>query len=127
MKGDVVSRDNNKQEGFNRVVVIGEVSSPPVSRDLTDGSVVTTFDVVSTIDAGRVTVPVSVDGVPSVVEEGITVCVVGFVRRRFFKAGASVASRTEVVANVITPVRRKAQVRKAIESVTEDLSVLLDL
>lgn len=122
-----MSRDNNKQEGFNRVVVIGEVSSPPVSRDLTDGSVVTTFDVVSTIDAGRVTVPVSVDGVPSVVEEGITVCVVGFVRRRFFKAGASVASRTEVVANVITPVRRKAQVRKAIESVTEDLSVLLDL
>lgn len=120
-------RDSSKQQGFNRVVVIGEVSSPPVSRDLTDGSVVTTFDVVSTIETGRVTVPVSVDGVPSVVEEGASVCVVGFVRRRFFKAGASVTSRTEVVANVITPLRRKAQVRKAIESVAEDLSELLEV
>jgi len=120
-----VSRDN-KQEGFNRVVIIGEVSSPPVSRDLTDGSVVTTFDVVSSVETGRVTVPVSVDGVPAVVEEGATVCVVGFVRRRFFRAGASVTSRTEVVANVITPLRRKAQVRKAIASVAEDLSELLD-
>lgn len=121
-----MSQDKAKQEGFNRVVVVGEVSSPPVSRDLTDGTVVTTFDIVTTTDAGRVTVPVSVEGVPSVVEEGVAVCVVGFVRRRFFKAGASVASRTEVVANVIAPVRRKAQVRKAVESVVDDLSELLD-
>lgn len=120
-----MSRDNSKQEGFNRVVVVGEVSSAPVSRDLADGSVVTTFDVVSATENGRVTVPVSVDGMPSVVEEGAAVCVVGFVRRRFFKAGASVASRTEVVANVITPTRRKAQVRKALESVVDDLSDLL--
>jgi hypothetical protein len=121
-----VSKEISKQEGFNRVVIIGEVSSVPISRDLTDGSVVTTFDVVSSTEVGRVTVPVSVDGVPSVVEEGVSVCIVGFVRRRFFKAGASVASRTEVVANVITPVRRKAQVRKAIEMVADDLSDLLD-
>lgn len=121
-----MSRENNKQEGFSRVVIIGEVATSPISRDLADGSVVTTFDVVSSTELGRVTVPVSVDGVPSVVEEGVSVCVVGFVRRRFFKAGASVASRTEVVANVIAPTRRKAQVRKAIEAVADDLSELLD-
>ena len=121
-----MSRENSKQEGFNRVVIIGEVSTSPISRDLADGSVVTTFDVVTSTELGRVTVPVSVDGVPSVVEEGLSVCVVGFVRRRFFKAGASVASRTEVVANVIAPTRRKAQVRKAIEVVADDLSDLLD-
>ncbi len=121
-----MSRENSKQEGFNRVVIIGEVSTSPISRDLADGSVVTTFDVVTSTELGRVTVPVSVDGVPSVVEEGVSVCVVGFVRRRFFKAGASVASRTEVVANVIAPTRRKAQVRKAIEVVADDLSDLLD-
>ena len=121
-----MSRENSKQEGFNRVVIIGEVAASPISRDLADGSVVTTFDVVTSTELGRVTVPVSVDGVPSVVEEGVSVCVVGFVRRRFFKAGASVASRTEVVANVIAPTRRKAQVRKAIEVVADDLSDLLD-
>ena len=121
-----MSRENSKQEGFNRVVIIGEVATSPISRDLADGSVVTTFDVVTSTELGRVTVPVSVDGVPSVVEEGVSVCVVGFVRRRFFKAGASVASRTEVVANVIAPTRRKAQVRKAIEVVADDLSDLLD-
>jgi len=121
-----VSRENSKQEGFNRVAIIGEVAASPISRDLADGSVVTTFDVVTSTELGRVTVPVSVDGVPSVVEEGVSVCVVGFVRRRFFKAGASVASRTEVVANVIAPTRRKAQVRKAIEVVADDLSDLLD-
>lgn len=121
-----MSRENSKQEGLNRVVIIGEVSTSPISRDLADGSVVTTFDVVTSTELGRVTVPVSVDGIPSVVEEGVSVCVVGFVRRRFFKAGASVASRTEVVANVIAPTRRKAQVRKAIEVVADDLSDLLD-
>lgn len=121
-----MSRENINQEGFNRVVVIGEVSSSPVSRDLADGSVVTTFDVVTTTELGRVTVPVSVDGIPSVLDEGVSVCVVGFVRRRFFRAGASVTSRTEVVAHVIAPSRRKAQVRKALESVVDDLSELLD-
>lgn len=121
-----MSKDSSNHEGFNRVIIVGEVSSPPVSRDLADGSVVTTFDVVSSLEAGRVTVPVSVNGNPSVVDEGATVCIVGFVRRRFFKAGASVSSRTEVVANVITPLRRKAQVRKALEAVAEDLSDLLN-
>lgn len=121
-----MATENNKQSGFNRVVIVGEVSSAPVSRDLVNGSVVTTFDVVSSTDSGRVSVPVSVDGVPSFVDEGVSVCVVGFVRRRFFKAGASVASRTEVVANVITPTRRRAQMRKAVETVADDLSDLLD-
>lgn len=121
-----MSQKKETHEGFNRVIVIGEVSSPPVSRDMANGGVVTTFDVVSYTETGRVSVPISTDGVPAVVEEGVSVCVVGFVRRRFFKAGASVSSRTEVVANVITPVRRKAQVRKAVESLVEDISELLD-
>ena len=125
-KGDVVSQENNQLVGFNRVVVIGEVSSPPVSRDLADGSVVTTFDVVSQTEVGRVSVPVSVNGVPSFLDVGVSVCIAGFVRRRFFKAGVSVASRTEIVANVIAPSRRKAQVRKALQMVVDDLSELLD-
>lgn len=113
-------------EGFNRVVLVGEVSSPLMSRELSDGTVVSTFDLVTSTDDGRVSVPVSIEGVPSVVDEGARMCVIGFVRRRFFRAGASVTSRTEVVAHVITPLRRKAQVRKAVDSVMDDLSAFLD-
>ena len=113
-------------EGLNRVVLVGEVTSSLVTRELSDESVVSTFDLLTDIEAGRATVPVSVEGVPSVVEGGAQVCVIGFVRRRFFRSGASVASRTEVVADVITPMRRKAQVRKAVQSVVEDLSSFLD-
>lgn len=113
-------------EGLNRVVLVGEVTSSLVTRELSDESVVSTFDLLTEIESGRVTVPVSVEGVPSVVDLGAQVCVIGFVRRRFFRSGASVASRTEVVADVITPMRRKAQVRKAVQSVVEDLSSFLD-
>lgn len=124
-KGDAVSKEE-VSEGLNRVVLVGEVTSSLVTRELSDDSVVSTFDLLTDIDDGRVTVPVSVEGVPSVVETGAQVCVIGFVRRRFFRSGASVASRTEVVAHVITPMRRKAQVRKAIHSVADDLSAFLD-
>lgn len=113
-------------EGFNRVVLAGEVSSPLVSRELPDGTVVSSFDITTSTEVGRVNVPVSIEGIPSVVDDGARLCVIGFVRRRFFRAGASVTSRTEVVAHVITPLRRKAQVRKAVDSVMDDLSAFLD-
>lgn len=122
-----MSVETDNAGGFNRVVLIGEVSSEMISRELADGSVMSAFDVVTSTEDGRVTVPVCVSGEPSVVELGMRVCVVGFVRRRFFRAGASVTSRTEVVAHVISPLRRKAQVRKALTLVAEDLSGLEDL
>jgi single-strand DNA-binding protein len=112
--------------GLNHVVLLGEVSSELVTRDLADESTVSTFDLTTTTDQGRFSVPVSVEGVPAVVEVGAHVCVIGRVRRRFFRSGSSVASRTEVVAHVICPTRRRAQVRKAVDAVIDDLSGFLD-
>lgn len=108
--------------GLNIVVLVGEVTSPPVSRDLSDGSVVSTFDIATRSDVGRVSVPVSVVGDGTVAEVGTPVLVVGHVRRRFFRAGSGVNSRTEVVASVATPLRRKAQVRRAVESAVGELT-----
>ena len=112
--------------GLNIVVLVGEVTSPPVSRDLADGSVVSTFDMATRTDAGRVSVPVSVSGDGASAEVGSHVIVTGYVRRRFFRAGSGVASRTEVVASIATPLRRRAQVRRALESVTDELTAFLD-
>ena len=111
--------------GLNHVVLVGEVTGEMVTRELSDSSVVSTFDLATVTEHGRVSVPVSVEGEPSVVEQGAQLCVIGLVRRRFFRSGSAVASRTEVVAHVICPTRRRAQVRRAIDGVVEDLSGFL--
>lgn len=114
-------------DNINIVVLVGEVTSPPVSRELPSGSVVSTFDIATVTDSGRVSVPVSLEGESEIAVVGAEVCVVGIVRRRFFRSGSSVASRTEVVANAVIPVRRRAQVRKAIEKASDNLLAFLDV
>ena len=52
------------------------------------------------------------DPLPGVDDE---VLVTGQVRRRFFRAGGSTQSRTEVVAVAVVPVRARAKARKALE------------
>lgn len=113
-------------DNINIVVIVGEVTSPPVSRELSSGVTVSTFDVATVTDAGRVSVPVSLEGESEVAIIGAQVCVIGVVRRRFFRSGSSVASRTEVVAQSVLPVRRRAQVRKAIERVSDNLLEFLE-
>ena len=48
---------------------------------------------------------------------GDEVVVVGRARRRFFRAGGATASRTEVVAAQVCPVRAPARVRAALAPV----------
>ncbi len=114
-------------DNINIVVLVGEVTSPPVSRELPSGMVVSTFDIATVTNSGRVSVPVSLEGETDVAVVGAEVCVVGIVRRRFFRSGASVASRTEVVAQSVIPMRRRAQVRKAVGMATENLLAFLDV
>jgi hypothetical protein len=114
-------------DNINIVVLVGEVTSPPVSRELPSGSVVSTFDIATVTESGRISVPVSLDGESENAVVGAEVCIVGIVRRRFFRSGASVASRTEVVADAVIPMRRRAQVRKAVEKATNNLLAFLDV
>ena len=114
-------------DNINIVVLVGEVTSPPVSRELPSGSVVSTFDIATVTDVGRVSVPVSLEGETEVAVVGAEVCVVGIIRRRFFRSGSSVASRTEVVAESVIPMRRRAQVRKVVQKATDNLLAFLDV
>ena len=114
-------------DDVNVVVLVGEVTSPPVSRELPSGSVVSTFDIATVTTLGRVSVPVSLEGTADTAVVGANVCIVGIVRRRFFRSGASVTSRTEVVAKSVIPMRRRAQVRKAVGMATENLLAFLDV
>jgi hypothetical protein len=114
-------------DNINIVVLVGEVTSPPVSRELPSGAVVSSFDIATVTSTGRVSVPVSLEGETEIAVVGAEVCVVGIVRRRFFRSGASVASRTEVVAQSVIPMRRRAQVRKAVGVATENFLAFLDV
>ena len=117
----------DKIDNINIVVLVGEVTSPPVSRELPSGAVVSSFDIATVTSTGRVSVPVSLEGETEIAVVGAEVCVVGIVRRRFFRSGASVASRTEVVAQSVIPMKRRAQVRKAVGVATENLLAFLDV
>lgn len=114
-------------DNLNIVVLVGEVTSPPVSRELPSGAVVSTFDLATVTESGRMSVPVSLEGETDIAVVGAEICVVGIVRRRFFRSGSSVASRTEVLADAVIPTRRRAQVRKAIEKATDNLLAFLDV
>jgi hypothetical protein len=114
-------------DNINIVILMGEVTSPPVSRELPSGSVVSTFDIATVTDSGRVSVPVSLEGETDIAVVGAEVCIVGLVRRRFFRSGSSVTSRTEVVADAVIPMRRRAQVRKAVGKATSNLLAFLDV
>jgi single-strand DNA-binding protein len=115
----------------NVVVVRGPVRGTPSSRELPSGSTVLQFDVTTVVDdpgvpTGRTTtvsVPIAwtdPSGASGIVE-GTQVVVIGTVRRRFFRVGGATQSRTEVVAAVVIPVRRRKQVADALAALTRRL------
>ena len=48
--------------GVNMVILIGEVTSPPVQRTLQTGEVVSSFDMATHVDEGRISVPICMRG-----------------------------------------------------------------
>ncbi len=114
-------------EGVNLVILIGEVTSPPVQRTLQTGEVVSSFDIATHVQEGRISVPIACVGESETTHVGDSVCVVGIVRRRFFRSGAGVTSRTEVLAEQVISMRRKATVRKAVSRILENLSADLEI
>ena len=88
---------------MNIVVIEGRLSSEPRERELPSGSTLHAYEVSTRSDGVTRSVPVVwVDASrPPKVTDGDEVVVVGAVRRRFFRAGGTVASRTEVEAEVV--------------------------
>jgi single-strand DNA-binding protein len=127
------STDSPIAAGTNLVVLRGTLSRDPEVRALPSGDAVAAFDVTIRPDPadGRTAGPTArAESVPvawfdppgaSRLGAGDEVVVVGRVRRRFFRAGSSTASRTEVVAERVVPARSTAKVASALAPVAARL------
>lgn len=102
---------------MNIVIVQGRLSSDPRPQQLPSGDTLIAYEVTTDVAGERLSVPVvwfNPNRIPAIAE-GDEVVAVGRVRRRFFRAGAAAASRTEVVAEVVARSDRRAAAR-AIEA-----------
>lgn len=110
---------------MNVVVLRGALSRPPEARALRSGDVLVSYEVtVAGPDGGPAeSVPVVWFAPPAGaadLDADAEVVVVGRVRRRFFRAGGSTQSRTEVVAGKVIPARRaKAAARAVLGALAE--------
>ena len=100
---------------MNVTILQGCLSRPPELRTLPSGDALVAYEVTvaPTADRKAESVPVVWFEAPpaaAAIEAEAEVVVVGRVRRRFFRAGGSTQSRTEVVADQVIPAR---QVKKA--------------
>lgn len=94
---------------MNIVVLSGLLSSEPSVRELKSGSVLMTFELTTRVDDVAVSVPLVWFDPPRkvVVGAGDAVNAVGTVRRRFYRAGGTTQSRTEVVIHHLARVGDK--------------------
>jgi len=99
---------------MNVVVLIGRLARPAEARELPSGDRLVAYEVTVARPGERAeTVPVVwVDAPASALDHAVDerVLVVGRVRRRFFRAGGSTQSRTEVVAEAVVNARHKRAV-----------------
>jgi single-strand DNA-binding protein len=103
---------------MNVAILRGHLSRPPEHRLLPSGDAVANYDVTIRRAGERAeTVPVAWVGAPASAADldvDDEVIVVGRVRRRFFRAGGTTQSRTEVVAERVVPTRRRARAAQAV-------------
>jgi single-strand DNA-binding protein len=110
---------------WNVVVVAGRLSRPAEQRVLPSGERLVAVQVTVDRTGDRAeTVPVVWFDAPASaatldIEEEVVV--VGRVRRRFFRAGGSTQSRTEVVADAVVPTRRVKSAKTALAAATTRL------
>jgi single-strand DNA-binding protein len=104
----------------NVVVLIGRLARPAEARELPSGDRLVAYEVTVDRPGERAeTVPVVWLGAPaSAADHDVDerMVVVGRVRRRFFRAGGSTQSRTEVVADAVVPARNGRRVRAALDA-----------
>ena len=109
------SKHDATTAGLNVVVVRGRLTRPAELRVLPSGDRLVALEVSVTVPGARAeSVPVVCPDAPAAaetldVEEDVVV--LGRVRRRFFRAGGATQSRTEVVAEAVTPARQAKRAR----------------
>lgn len=111
----------------NVVVLRGTLSSDPRCRTLPSGDELWSYEVTTRDPAGRAeSVPVVLGAArpPSGVSAGDEVVVLGHVRRRFYRAGGTTASRTEVVAERIVDARRRRSVAVSVAGAVEEITAM---
>lgn len=104
---------------MNVTVLQGCLSRPPEVRELPSGDVLVSYDITVPASEGRraESVPVVWPDAPDVAasfEPDTEVVVVGRVRRRFFRAGGTTQSRTEVVADQVVPARQAKRAERLV-------------
>ena len=106
--------------GTNLAVLVGVLSRDARLRTLPSGDHLVALEVtIRPPDGPTDTVPVAWPAAPAEAAswgEGEEVLVTGRVRRRWFRAGGSTQSRTEVVADRVVPTRRAATADRALET-----------
>jgi hypothetical protein len=88
----------------NLAVVRGHLTSPPEARTLPSGRNLAVLQITTRPAAGAISVPVAVWDPPAwlvALDTGAELVAVGSVRRRFFRAGATTASRVELEAALV--------------------------
>ena len=113
---------------MNIVILQGVLSSAPVQRTLATGAVVVSLEVSTPAAGGTASVPVAWFDPPAAVVwgPGDEVCVLGTVRRRFFRSGGSTQSRTEVVADDVVGVGKRRQVQRLMQRAADRLGAQAD-
>jgi single-strand DNA-binding protein len=114
-------------ESFNVAIVRGTCSSPPDLRVLPSSQRLAQLQVTTRVDGRAMSVPVSVIDPPPWLEDleaGDELVVLGSVRRRFFRAAGTTASRVEIEADVVCRARdrrRSRGLRRRVEELLEAL------
>lgn len=114
---------------MNVVVLLGALSRPAQLRTLASGSSLVGLEVSIARPGERTeTVPVVWPDAPAhaaTLDVGEQVVVVGRVRRRFFRAGGSTQSRTEVVAEAVVKARRAKRSRELVAQAAERMAATI--
>ena len=112
--------------GTNLTILVGVLSRDAELRTLPSGDELVALELtVRPDDAPAESVPVAWPS-PSTAAPtwtaGEELVVTGRIRRRYFRAGGTTQSRTEVVATRVVPARRRAAATKAVQAALEDVS-----
>lgn len=104
--------------GINLTVLVGQLTSAPELRSLPSGDTLLALELTMRHEGVPTeSAPVTWFAPPPHAaswEVGEELLVIGRTRRRFFRARGATQSRTEVVAETVTPTRRAATARRAL-------------